>query len=164
MPGDRTQGYGEHVLAVITAVLFLKFGQTLVDKPIEILFREITCNSHYNNPSTNLIRAFRYDDPLCQVEEIENIIERGNTISLAFEDIGGLLTAYVLSRVQFRERIVMFGSLTWIIAKGLIYHKTLPKGHMELYWLLSSLVGSGRVVVEGAILGLLTDLSDEQNR
>ncbi|EQB56116.1 hypothetical protein CGLO_03892 [Colletotrichum gloeosporioides Cg-14] len=160
MPGDRTQ----HLVAIIIAVFYFKFGQTLIDKPIEILFREITCNSHYNNPSTNLIRAFPYDDPLCQIEEIENVIERGNAISLVFEAIGGLLAAYVVLRANFRERLVIFGSLTWIIGKLLIYHKTHDRWHMLLYWVLSSLVGGGRVVVEGAILGMLTDLSDEQNR
>ncbi|KAJ3954327.1 hypothetical protein N0V92_009171 [Colletotrichum tropicale] len=91
MPADRAQGYGAHLAAILIAVYFLKFGQTLIDKPIEILFREITCNSHYNNPSTNLIRAFPYDDPLCRIEEIENIIERGKTISSVFEAIGANL-------------------------------------------------------------------------
>ncbi|KAJ0291816.1 hypothetical protein COL940_000108 [Colletotrichum noveboracense] len=164
MPADRAQGYGAHLVAIIIAVYYLKFGQTLIDKPIEILFREITCNSHYNNTSTNLIRAFPYDDLLYRIEEIEKIIERGNAISSVFEAIGGLLAAYVFLRANFRERLVIFGSLTWIVGKLLIYHTTRDGWNMLFYWVLSSLVGGGQVVVEGAILGMLTDLSDDQNR
>ncbi|KAJ4996532.1 hypothetical protein K4K48_008359 [Colletotrichum sp. SAR 10_66] len=164
MPDDRTQGYGAHLVVIIIAVFYFKFGQTLIDKPIEIRFREITCSSHYNNPSTNLIRAFPYDDPLCRIEEIENIIERGNAISSVFEAIGGLLAAYVVLRANFRERLVIFGSLTWIVGKLLIYHTTYDRWHTLLYWVMSSLVGGGQVVVEGAILGMLTDLSDDQDR
>ncbi|KAH0426343.1 hypothetical protein CcaCcLH18_10408 [Colletotrichum camelliae] len=164
MPAERAQGHGAHLVAILLAVFYFKFGQTLIDKPIEILFREIICNSHYNHPSKNLIRAFPYDDPLCQIEEIENIIERGKAISLVLEAVGGLLAAYVVLRANYRERQVLFGSLIWIVAKILIYFTTHERWHMLLYWVFSGLAGSGRVVVEGAILGMLTDLSDEQNR
>ncbi|KAF9882339.1 hypothetical protein CkaCkLH20_00375 [Colletotrichum karsti] len=155
------------ILLLLGLAAYFCLGASLVEKSIRNMTHQAICIELNELPiEVKRNGTLSVQDPICQTDEVSLAVSQAHMIRQLAEAGGGLLFSYYT--IKQADRLGRFytmfmGSMLWVLSMLFVF-AGLGSWSPGAVWFFATTGSLARAIVEGSILSMATDFSDDKNR